>query len=143
MYQGYGHTAIWVRDMEKSLHFYLDILGFKKAFSMPIDGVPNTGTEYLTLANGFFLELFYGGTPHEKEIEPEGVHFTGFSHFCIVVDDMFAFVDAVRSRGGEVRNGPKRGRDGNWQVWMTDPDGIEIEFVQLEPGCKQKQIYFE
>ena len=32
MFQGFGHTAIWVRDMEKSLHFYCDILGGKKAF---------------------------------------------------------------------------------------------------------------
>ena len=88
MFQGFGHTAIWVKDMEKSLHFYLDILGCKKAFSMPLDG-PGTGTEYLVASNGAFIELFYGGTPHETEKAPEGVHFTGFSHFCLVVDDMF------------------------------------------------------
>ena len=142
MFQGFGHTAIWVKYMEKSLHFYLDILGCKKAFSMPLD-CPGTGTEYIVASNGAFIELFYGGTPHETEKAPEGVHFTGFSHFCLVVDDMFKFVEEVEGRGGVFRVKPKRGRDGNWQAWMTDPDGIEIEFVQLEPGCKQRQIYFE
>lgn len=56
---------------------------------------------------------------------------------------MFQFVEEVKSRGGVFRVEPKRGRDGNWQAWMDDPDGIGIEFVQLEPGCMQKQVYFE
>lgn len=143
MMKGFGHTAIWVKDMEKSLHFYLDILGCKWAFSMPVDGKPNTGTEYIAVANGAFIELFYGGIPHEKEKAPEGKFYTGFSHFCIEVEDMSQFVEEVKSRGGVFRVEPKRGRDGNWQAWMDDPDGIGIEFVQLEPGCMQKQVYFE
>ena len=77
MMKGFGHTAIWVKDMEKSLHFYLDILGCKRAFSMPVDGEPNTGTEYIAVANGAFIELFYGGIPHEKEKAPEGKFYTG------------------------------------------------------------------
>ena len=32
MIKGIGHVAFKVTDMEKSLHFYCDILGGKKAF---------------------------------------------------------------------------------------------------------------
>ena len=141
MMKGFGHMAVWVTDMERALHFYVDILGCKKAFSMENNGKP--GTEYLALANGAFIELFYNGVPHEQESPGEGRFYAGFSHFAVEVDDIFETVEGIKARGGVLSVALKRGHDGNWQAWIIDPEGIGIEFVQLEPDCKQKQVYFE
>ena len=32
---------------------------------------------------------------------------------------------------------PKVGCDGNWQCWITDPDGVRIEIMQLAAGSPQ------
>ena len=70
MMKGFGHMAIWVTDMERALHFYVDILGCQKAFSMENNGKP--GTEYLALANGAFIELFYNGVPMNRKARAKG-----------------------------------------------------------------------
>ena len=35
MITGIAHTAVTVKDMDESIRFYTQVLGFKKAFSIP------------------------------------------------------------------------------------------------------------
>ena len=58
MLKGIAHLAVTTKNMEESLHFYLDALGLKKAFSLanPKDGSP--WIEYLLVSPGQFIELF-------------------------------------------------------------------------------------
>ena len=106
-----AHGAITVKDMEASLKFYTEALGFKKVFEI---NEPNTGAPwivYLNISKGEFMELFYDGTvdnPWRSEL-------IGFNHFCLEVDDI------------------KMGVDYNWQAWVTDPNGVRIELMQIDP----------
>ena len=134
-----GHAAVWVSDMEKSLHFYCDILGCRKAFSSEYMGRP--GTEYLAVANGALIELFYGGIKHALPPKSEE-HPAGFSHFCLNVDDLHKTVAEIKARGGVLSVEPKRGMNGNWQAWITDPDGVEIELMELELEYIKKVTLF-
>lgn len=124
-----AHAAFNVKDMEKSLAFYCDILGFEKAFELNRpDGEP--WIVYLKIAKGQFIELFYGGTG--KTDAP-----SGYSHLCFEVDNIFETAEMLKSRGAVLDSGPSQGMDTNWQCWVKDPDGNRIEMMQISPSSPQ------
>lgn len=128
MIRGIGHTAYTVQDMEKSIFFYCDILGFKKAFSIPTpEG--NPWIEYIKVTDHQFIELFYGG---EQRTELTS-HTIGFNHLCLEVDDIQQIANHLTEHGVSLWIKPQQGLDHNWQCWALDPDGNRIEFMQLMP----------
>ena len=135
MITGIAHSAITVRDMEASLKFYTEALGFKKVFEIP---EPNTGAPwivYLNVSKGQFVELFYNGTvdnPWRSEL-------IGFNHLCFQVDDIHASAQRVKDAGYTLDVEPKEGVDFNWQAWVTDPNGVRIELMQIDPRSPHAQ----
>lgn len=129
MIKGFGHAAVTVKNMEESLKFYCEALGFKKAFEIanPKDGSP--WIVYLNVAPGQFVELFYGGEKDHPWVNDEA----GINHFCFEVDDIFKSTQQVKDAGFEVTTEPKEGVDFNWQSWTVDPNGIRVELMQLDP----------
>ena len=125
-----AHIALLTKDMQKSLDFYTRVLGGKYAFSFQRDEKP--WIEYVQLVPGQFIELFY-----DRKTENAG----SFMHVCISVEDINAFCKKVIEAGYPVDRMPSLGCDGNWQAWLTDPDGNQIELMQLMPGCPQEKIY--
>ena len=61
MITGIAHAAINTKDMEKSLDFYIRVLGFSKAFSIEHPETKAPWIEYLQ-SGSQFIELFYNGT---------------------------------------------------------------------------------
>ena len=102
-------------------------MGFKKVFDIP---VPETGEPwivYLHAGGEQFIELFYGG---EKDYQWD-IKDRAYNHVCMVVDDINAAVAKLNAAGFTLDKQPKQGCDGNWQCWITDPDGVRIEIMQL------------
>jgi lactoylglutathione lyase len=60
MITGIGHVAFRVTDLERALHFYCDMLGFREAFRLDREGEPSPWIVYLQIAPGCFIELFPG-----------------------------------------------------------------------------------
>jgi catechol 2,3-dioxygenase-like lactoylglutathione lyase family enzyme len=134
MIKGIAHTAYIVKDMDKSLHFYCEVLGFPKVFELPKpDGAP--GLIYVKVADGQFIELFYEGV-HPYEFNRANV---GYYHLCLEVDGIQEIAEHMATHGVEVFIGPKQGRDTNWQCWVKDPDGNRIEFMQMNPDSPQSR----
>ena len=125
---GIAHLAVTVKDMKKSLDFYTRVLGFKKAFEIPNPETGKPWIEYLYVGNGQFVELFYDGTKDN----PWSGELRGFNHICLQVDDIHSVVEHVKKEGVEITSGPMQGCDFNWQAWIMDPDGIRIEFMQID-----------
>ena len=136
MITGVAHNAVTVRDMDESIRFYTEALGFKNAFDI---SRPETGEPwivYLNICPGQFLELFYGGVtdnPWREEL-------IGFNHFCFEVDDIFATIERIRGAGYPIDIEPKQGADMNWQAWVTDPNGIRIELMKIAPESPQARF---
>jgi lactoylglutathione lyase len=42
--------------------------------------------------------------------------------------------------GSTIDREPKQGLDGNWQAWISDPDGNAIELMQLEEDSPQRRV---
>jgi lactoylglutathione lyase len=136
---GIAHIAITVKDMEKSLDFYTRALGFKKAFSIPEPKTGEPWIEYLFVGNGQFVELFYGG----KKDNPWSGELRGFNHICLQVDDIHGVVERVKKEGVEIKASPMQGSDFNWQAWVEDPDGIRVEFMQIDEKSPQSKAIRE
>ena len=127
-----AHLAFHVSDMEASLRFYAAI-GIKKAFSINNkDGDP--WIEYLKVADGQFIELFYTKAPFEALPMWKNKY---YAHLCLAVDDIHAAAKAITDAGYELASPPKKGSDNNWQCWSHDPDGNAIEFMQIMPDSLQ------
>jgi catechol 2,3-dioxygenase-like lactoylglutathione lyase family enzyme len=122
---GIGHVAFFISDLERSLDFYCNKLGFRKAFQLDREGTPSPWIVYVQIAPGDFIELFPGG---QGGNEPRPL---GYNHFCLLVDDLPATLKELEARGLPVPGGPTRGLDNNWQYWIKDPDGNPIELMQI------------
>lgn len=127
-----AHVALIVTDMEKSLDFYCGLLGLQKAFEIANDE-DQPWIVYLKIGNGQFIELFYHANGPSV---PNGGH-AGYHHFCFASDDIFAFAGLLHRRGLYLDKQPALGKDGNYQLWIKDPDGVDIEIMQIMPGSLQ------
>lgn len=128
MITGIAHICFTVSDLEKSIAFYQDQLGFKHAF----DFVRDTGERhgcYLHMGGRNFIELFQGELGERAEGQ-------SYRHICLEVDDIDLTVRALLARGVECSE-PKLGKDQSWQAWITDPDGNRIELHAYTPDSWQ------
>ena len=134
MITGIGHVAIRVGDLTTALAFYRDVLGLPEVFRLNHDdGSP--WLVYLKVNDDSFVELFPGGSPRpEARGNP-----VGCIHFCLHVDDMGKTLADLATRGVDASQAPTKGKDGNWQFWLTDPDGNRIELMQLMPDGLQRK----
>jgi lactoylglutathione lyase len=128
-----AHWALKVHDLEKSLAFYRDTLGFKEM--MRIDQEDGQlMLVYLRVTDTQFVELFPRGlgtvTPNEET--------TSMHHICLQVNSIADTVAALTAAGIPLFRAAKLGLDGNNQCWIKDPDGNRIEFMQMLPGNMQE-----
>ena len=123
-----GHLAYSTFDLDKTLAFYRDMLGFQHIFSLA-DDQGKRWIEYLMTADGRFIELFV----------PEGAAAsTGtYKHLCLEVDDVAAAVKELEEKGVKINSYVRQGSDGNYQAWISDPDGRDIELMQLAESSDQ------
>ena len=123
MIKGINHKGFHVVDMERSLDFYCNKLGFKKAFELNHpNGEP--WIVYVKVADGCFIELFYGGA--------EGVK-NRADHICFEVDDIHETADQLKKKGIPLAAEISQGRALNHQFWVVDPDGNWLEFMEMNP----------
>ena len=120
-----GHLAFKTHDMQETLNFYVGALGFTHAFSLS-DDQNQPWIEYVMLPDGRFLEFFYA----EKD---ESLQDGGYMHLCLEVDDCEQAVKFLSEKGIAIRIPVSVGKDGNKQAWICDPDGRDIELMEISP----------
>lgn len=116
-----NHVALKVSDVEESVKFYRDVLGFEQ-LDRPAFDFPGAW-----FALGGPDELHLIGERGDGEVvvsAPRG------NHYAIEVEDIKAVEGHLNGQGVEML-GPKRRPDGIWQIFIQDPDGHWIEFTQL------------
>lgn len=120
----YHYTGIRVRDLERSLAFYRDVLGLKEVGR----GRMRHGGQYVQVrdsASGQRLELnwyprgsrFY--TPFRRGEE--------LDHLAFRVADVRAAYKELLAKGATVAVSPAQAK--GTEVYVKDPDGIWIELL--------------
>ena len=141
---GADHTCYTVSNLERSLAFYVGVLGCEMVWLRDID------SEYFAEIVGLpgcvvkAAHLRIPGSEHQIElfefVQPVGFQLDvrtnniGSSHISLVVDDLReAYAKLIekgiqfRSEPVEITAGPSRG---GWAIYMLDPDGIPVELFQ-------------
>ena len=121
------HTMLRVGDMQRSIHFYTQVLG------MQLLRTSDNPEHKYTLAF-----LGFEANPHQAELELTynyGVDSydlgTAYGHIAIGVPDAYAAVEKIKAAGGKVTReaGPVKG--GTTVIaFVEDPDGYKIELIE-------------
>jgi lactoylglutathione lyase len=120
---GVAHISIYAHDYEKSRAFYRDFLGLEEPYSLPKpDGTPS-------------MTFFKINERQYLELSPEVVPNTDrLNHISIETDNAEAMRLYLASRGVTVPKQVGKGRIGNSNFNIKDPEGHTVEIVQYEPA---------
>ena len=139
------HTGITVSSLERSLAFWRDVLGFELShtahqtgeMASEITGVAGAEIKLAVVKTpgGHKIELLEYIAPADRrrhvDFRPCDV---GSVHVALIVDDLDAVLSAINVSGWKaagkpqtLQSGPNAGKR---VVYVRDPDGTTIEFMQ-------------
>ena len=123
-----NHVGISVKDMNSAIVFYTKTMGFREAYTLR-DGSGNPTMAYIQVSRETFLEL----APANANRPP------GFSHVGIEADDVRAAASRLRQSGAQVTDPRLAENTGATLANVTDPEGLRVEFLQLNPESLQRK----
>ena len=116
---GVAHISLFAHDYEASRAFYHDFLGFDEPFSLnKPDGSPSM--TFFKVNDRQYIEL-------SPETEPNTDR---LNHYAIETNDAEAMRRYLASYGVKVPDHVPKGRIGNLNFMIKDPEGHSIEIVQ-------------
>jgi len=137
------HTGLVVKDLERSVSFYRDVLGLELvgrareegAYISSLVGLPGVIVEWAKLkgAGGHLVELLqYISEPlSAPESELGRANRPGCSHLAFTVLDIESMFRALTGAGFRCNHAPLTAPDGRVKVmYAHDPDGIILELVE-------------
>jgi catechol 2,3-dioxygenase-like lactoylglutathione lyase family enzyme len=142
---GADHTGITVSNLERSLAFWRDVLGFKLShtahqkgeLAQEITGVEGAEIKLAVLKTpgGHKIELLEYLAPADRKranLRPCDV---GSVHIALLVDHLGAILSKIAASGWTAAGKPqllKIGPNaGKRVIYVRDPDGTTIEFMQM------------
>lgn len=120
------HVAIICSDYQRSLNFYVNVLGFSVLAEHYRAERQSYKTD-LALGNDYLLELFSFPSPPARVTRPEAA---GLRHIAFQVDNLAESVAELERQG--VLHEPVRTDEytGKCFVFFADPDGLPIELYE-------------
>lgn len=138
------HIGIQVADLDRSLAFYVDILGFELVFRWnpqaeyirTVTGYPDADIHAAIVRmpgdTGVFLEILEYRNVARSPVDTRTAN-PGTAHIAFFVDDCDALYGDLVARGVRAVNPPVTPtigpNTGGRAVYMIDPDGIRVEFI--------------
>src|SRR5205809_3541072 len=147
------HTGITVSNLERSLEFWQNVLGFEFShrahqtggMASEITGVAGAEIKLAVVKTpgGHKIELLEYLAPADRkhvDLRPCDV---GSVHLALLVDDLDAVLSAIAASGWKaagkpqtLNTGPNAGKR---VIYVRDPDGTIIEFMQPPPDKGRKK----
>jgi len=135
---GFHHIALSAIDFDATVKFYMEVLGFKRAYGWGVDGRANGERDsravMLDTGDGNYLEVFAGSKRASSDEVPEGA----LLHFALRTNDAAAALERARAAGAVVTMEPKSVIPNNADepkqtftvAFVRGLDGELIEFFQ-------------
>lgn len=116
--------SLTVNDLQRSLRWYRDVLGFTEGERWETDGVLH-GVQLKAGAVDLMLNQddFTKGRDRQKGV--------GVRLWFSTSQSLDALADLIRARGGSLDYGPDETPWGDRAFGVTDPDGFRITFVAI------------
>ncbi len=138
------HTGITVSNLERSLAFWRDVLGFtlshtahqKSELAQEITGVAGAEIKLAVLKTpgGHKIELLEYLAPADRKRATLRPCDVGSLHVALLVNDLDAVLAQIAASGWEATGKPqtltKGPNAGKRVVYVRDPDGTTIELMQ-------------
>ncbi len=119
---GISHVALRISDVGKSRAFYEEFLGYQEPFQLSKpDGT--LSLTFIKINDDQYVELFPGLQPQDDRLQ----------HIAFFTDDAEGMRAYLGGQGVTVPHTVTKGRIGNLNFNVTDPDGHTVEFVQYMP----------
>jgi catechol 2,3-dioxygenase-like lactoylglutathione lyase family enzyme len=136
-----SHIGLCVADLDRSLRFYCDGLGFARAESYDLteqmlDGLDRAlevaapvqlRSQMITLGD-LKIELLYFASPVAEGTPSTRRNELGFTHLSLIVDDVDAVAAQLVELGGTLLPNT-RAVLGVDVVFLADPDGTRVELM--------------
>ena len=136
------HTGLVVRDLERALHFWCEVLGFKLVKQM-VESGPHIDammdlrdvrvtTAKLAAPDGNLVELLHFHS-HPDQPRWNGTPYsTGFTHVALTVVDLDQVILKLSNEGVRFPAPPQLSPDGYAKViYAKGPEGVLLELVEL------------
>jgi catechol 2,3-dioxygenase len=122
-----GHIVLYVRDLERSAHFYRDVLGWRQIVA-PSDAMNAPVAAFSAPSGRTHHELLLIEVGADAAALPNGRR-VGLYHFGLKVgdtdDDLRSAVATLNENGVTIRGASDHGV--SHSLYIADPDGNEIE----------------
>jgi catechol 2,3-dioxygenase-like lactoylglutathione lyase family enzyme len=146
MIRGIHHTAISTADLERSVRFYRDLLGFEQILTSEwnrgaktadkITGLQDSAARLVMLkAGNACIEIFQYSSPHARPGDPQRPACDhGITHLCLDVRDIEAEYERLKA-AGMVFHCPPQNMGGVSATYGRDPDGNIVELLEVKDSA--------
>jgi catechol 2,3-dioxygenase-like lactoylglutathione lyase family enzyme len=125
---GVAHIALYVSDLTKARAFYEDFLGFEEPISLKReDG--SVRIAFVKVNDKQYVELFTDPPKSDGQL----------NHVAVYTDNAQQMRDYLSEHGVRVPDTVTKGKTGNYNFTVVDPDGHTLEIVQYEPDSRTGQ----
>jgi catechol 2,3-dioxygenase-like lactoylglutathione lyase family enzyme len=143
MIRGIHHTAISTADLERSVRFYRDLLGFEEIFTSgwergadradKITGLTDSSARLVMLkAGNAYIEIFQYSSPQARAGDPNRPACDhGITHLCLDVRDIQAEYERLKTAGMAFHCPPQE-MGGVSATYGRDPDGNIVELLEVK-----------
>ncbi|HEV3039248.1 MAG TPA: VOC family protein [Candidatus Angelobacter sp.] len=118
---GVAHMALNVSDLQKARAFYKDFLGYQEPYTLKRDDGSDR-IAFIKINEDQYVELF-------AEIPKQDGNLNHISFFTASAENMREY---LASKGIKVPDKVGKGKIGNSNFNITDPDGHTVEIVQYQ-----------
>jgi catechol 2,3-dioxygenase-like lactoylglutathione lyase family enzyme len=119
---GISHMALFVSDLQKSRWFYEDFLGYAEPYNLKRDD-GSVRIAFIKINEDQYIELFTDSPKQEGQL----------NHIAFYTDSAEGLRANLASLGAKVPEKVGKGKIGNSNFNITDPNGHTVEIVQYEP----------
>jgi catechol 2,3-dioxygenase-like lactoylglutathione lyase family enzyme len=141
---GTDHTGITVSNLERSLAFWRDVLGFEFSHSAhqkgemaeQITGVKDAELKLAVLKapGGHKIELLEYLAPKDRKHVDLRPCDSGHAHVALTVESLDSILETIAASGWKAAGKPQTltagPNAGKRVIYVCDPDGTTIEFMQ-------------
>src|SRR5215470_8308512 len=119
---GVAHIAIYTSDLTKARGFYQDFLGFQEPFTLKRDD-GSVRIAFVKINDKQYVELFTDPPKDDGQL----------NHIAVYTDNSQQMRDYLAGHGIKVAATVPKGKTGNYNFTIQDPDGHAVEIVQYLP----------